>query len=86
MEQKIEGNCYGRRTLELNEIQMKITFSMSADIEQWILRGVERKVQKQDKNEIEFFRLDREFNLSENVIAFFEDCTCVKLRKFWLIW
>jgi hypothetical protein len=30
MEQKIEGNCYGRRrTLE---IQMKITFSMSADV------------------------------------------------------
>jgi hypothetical protein len=34
MEQKIEGNCYGRRiTLEEKEIQMKITFSMSADIE-----------------------------------------------------
>lgn len=33
------------------EIQMKITFSMSADIEQWILRGVwwvEKKVQKNE--------------------------------------
>lgn len=33
MEQKIEGNCYGRRTLEEKEIQMKVTFSMSADSE-----------------------------------------------------